>query len=108
MVVDYLAIGQRIKRSRKAKGYTQEKLAEKLGVSIVYVSQIENGKTKLNLEMLLRIAHLLDADPGFFLTGIFYEADNVFPTEMAFLLRECPPDKRKLVMEIIKAINKNT
>lgn len=107
MLVDYPAIGQRIKRARKSKGYTQEKLAEKLGVSIVYVSQIENGKTKLNLEMLMRLAGLLDADPGSILTGTLYEAENAYPGELAFLLRECPPDKQKLIAEIIKVMSKN-
>jgi transcriptional regulator with XRE-family HTH domain len=107
MVVDYFAIGQRIKQARKAKGYTQEKLAEGLGVSIVYVSQIENGKTKLNLEMLMRIAHLLDADAGFLLTGAASRAENAPPSDIASLLEGCPPEKRKLLTEIIKVVNKN-
>ena len=107
MVVDYFAIGRRIKQARKAKGYTQEKLAEKLDISIVYVSQIENGRTKLNLEMLFRIAHLLDADPGFLLTGAAGQAQNAPPSDIETLLAECPPDKRKLLLEIIKVVNKN-
>jgi transcriptional regulator with XRE-family HTH domain len=108
MFVDYLAIGQRIKRARKAKGYTQEKLAEKLDISIVYVSKIENGKTKLNLEMLFRLAHLLGADPGFFLTGAAGQAKTAPPSDIESLLAECPPEKRRLLLEIIKVVNKNS
>ena len=41
MNVDYKLIGSRIKAERKKLGITQEVLAEKLDVSIGYVSQIE-------------------------------------------------------------------
>lgn len=107
MIVDYSAIGQRIKNIRKSKSYTQERLAENLGVSIVYVSQIENGKTKLNIEMLLRISHLLDTEPGYFLTGIAYHSQDYPESEIATLLEECPSEKQKLLLEIMKVIIKN-
>ena len=40
MNIDYKLIGQRIKRERKVRGITQEVLAERLNVSIGYVSQV--------------------------------------------------------------------
>ena len=67
MHIDYNALGQRVKKVRKQKRFTQEKLAEDLEVSTVYISQVENGKTKLSLEMLVRIADLLEQTPAIFL-----------------------------------------
>ena len=49
MNVDYKLIGERIQKTRKSKGMTQDVLAEKLGVSIGYVSQVERGITKISL-----------------------------------------------------------
>jgi len=42
--IDYKMIGQRIQCSRKAAGMTQETLSEKVSISVVYLSKIENGK----------------------------------------------------------------
>ena len=48
MNIDYKLIGERIKRMRKSNGITQEILAERLNVSIGYVSQVERGITKIS------------------------------------------------------------
>jgi transcriptional regulator with XRE-family HTH domain len=106
MYVNYNAIGQRIKKVRKQKCFTQEKLAESLEVSTVYISQVENGKTKLNLEMLVRIADTLNIDPGFFLTGVSYQAQDYLKSDMTLLLQDCPPEKRQLIIDIAKLIAK--
>lgn len=104
MFVDYNAIGQRIKKIRKQKRLTQEKLAENLEVSIVYISQVENGKTKLNLEMLVRIANRLDTDPGYFLSGVSYPLQDYLKSDVALLLQDCPPERRQLIIEIARLI----
>ncbi len=52
----------RIIEYRKAKGITQKKMAEKLSTTQVNYSNLENGKTQLTLEKLVRIANVLDVD----------------------------------------------
>ena len=47
--MDYYAIGQRIRKFRKACGLSQEELAEKVGISTTHMSHIETGNTKLSL-----------------------------------------------------------
>jgi transcriptional regulator with XRE-family HTH domain len=106
LYVDYYAIGQRIKKIRKQKRFTQERVAESLEVSTVYISQVENGKTKLSLEMLVRLASLLDTDPGYFLTGISYHSRDYLKADIAHLLQECPPEKLQLIMDVVKLITK--
>ena len=54
MGVDYSAIGRRMKQKRKQAGMTQDNLAEKLSVSVGYISQMERGVTKISLETLSR------------------------------------------------------
>ncbi|WP_312335761.1 helix-turn-helix transcriptional regulator [Anaerospora hongkongensis] len=104
MHIDYHAIGQRIKKARKQKGFTQEKLGENLDVSTVYISQIENGKTKINLEMLIRIAAVLNTNPGFFITGVAYQTQDYMKYEMSKLLHHCPPERRQLIFDVAKVI----
>lgn len=106
MYIDYHAIGQRIKKIRKQKHFTQEKLAESLEVSTVYISQVENGKTKLSLEMLIRIASLLDTDPGYFITGVSYTTKDYLKSDIAQFLKDFPPEQRQLIIDIAKLITK--
>ena len=70
MKVDYSAIGARIKARRRAQKKTQEALAEALLVSVGYISQIERGVTKVNLETLAEIAGALDCGLEELVTGV--------------------------------------
>ncbi|MFR1478952.1 MAG: helix-turn-helix domain-containing protein [Hydrogeniiclostridium mannosilyticum] len=45
MEINYLEIGQRIRKARLAAKVTQEQLAEKLGVGTTHISHIETGNS---------------------------------------------------------------
>ena len=56
----YKAIGKRIKFLRESKGLTQEKLAEKTGLSIDYIGKIEVNINKPGLKALIKISNALE------------------------------------------------
>ena len=58
--MDYYAIGQRIRKTRKARGLSPEALAEQVGISLTHMSHIETGNTKLSLPVLVKLAEVLD------------------------------------------------
>lgn len=49
-------IGKRIRQMRRAKGMTQEQLAEKLNVSPDHLAKVETGKHGCSLEILIDIS----------------------------------------------------
>lgn len=51
-----IVFGLKIKELRKQKKYTQEQLANLASINISYISQIENGKTKVSLEIMNKLA----------------------------------------------------
>lgn len=53
-------LGKKIQKRRKAMKLTQERLAEKAGISLVYMGYIEQGKYAPSLEVLERLAKALD------------------------------------------------
>ena len=61
-MIDYAVIGKRIQLSRQNKGITQEKLAERAGISVVYLSKIENGRVYPTLETLSNLCTELDTE----------------------------------------------
>ncbi len=63
MEIDYVAIGKRIKQLRKEHKMSQEQLAEIIDVSVPHMSNIENGKTKFSLPVLIHLANALGVMP---------------------------------------------
>ena len=57
--MDFKELGRKIKNHREACGLTQQELSEKVGTTYNYICYIENGKKKLSLETLYKIAEVL-------------------------------------------------
>ena len=68
-MIDYYAIGQRIRQIRKARGLSQDQLAEQVGISTVHVSHIENANTKLSLPVFVRLTEVLQVPADELLQG---------------------------------------
>ena len=99
MNIDYKLIGERIKLERKKKNLTQEVLAEKLDVSIGYVSQVERGITKISLELLGAISNILDCDIATLVTGCAVVCPGYLTEELSLALSTLNGRKRKLLLE---------
>lgn len=78
MALDYNIIGERIKRARTEKGLTQEQLAEKLDVSIAFLSRIERGSSHINLRRLDEICNILEISQGSILEGTSEDSRKLF------------------------------
>ena len=55
-----LTMGDRIKETRKSRNFTQEQLAEKLNISVEYVSQIERGLKLPSMQLFIELLEVLD------------------------------------------------
>lgn len=55
-------LGRRIRAFRKLKGYTQKQLAEKIGVSVSVLGEIERGNRIPTEKILLDITRMLNID----------------------------------------------
>lgn len=69
-------IGKNIRALREKKGMTQEALAEALFVTRQTVSNYENGRSRPDLDMLVKIADVLDADVNQVLYGLPADQDR--------------------------------
>lgn len=58
--INTIKIGKNIQAIRKSNGYTQERLAEKIEVSVRYVSDIEQDRANPSYEVLIRICNLFN------------------------------------------------
>ncbi|WP_292008131.1 helix-turn-helix transcriptional regulator [Chryseobacterium sp.] len=56
--------GQTIRKIRRNRDFTQEYMAFEMGISQKAYSDIENSKSRMNLENLSKIAQILDIEPS--------------------------------------------
>ena len=92
-------MGERIYLRRKAVGFTQEELAEKIGVSVQMISNLELGKKAIRPENLVKVSKALDISTDFILMGSerFDSKKELFEKIMCL-----SPKKQDLVSEIVR------
>lgn len=101
---DYYLIGQNIRKFRKAKGLSQESLAEQIGISTTHMSHIETGSTKLSLPVLIKLSQILEVSTD---SMIFGESGNdaaVADRCIAELLEGTSVGQRRVIGEVIAAV----
>ena len=62
LITDAKSFGTAIRNRRKELGYTQAFLAEVSGFSVSFISDLENGKSTIELERSVFLANLLGMD----------------------------------------------
>jgi transcriptional regulator with XRE-family HTH domain len=75
-VIEVRDIGKNIKDLRIKSNLTQEELAEELFVTRQTISNYENGKSRPDVDMIVRIAELLNVDANTVIYGIPLEQDK--------------------------------
>lgn len=103
MRIDYAVIGKRMKEYRKKLHMTQEQLAEKLDVSTGYISQMERGITKINLEMLAGVADVFACDIADLVSNSAYHPplNHNLTEELHELSKQLSPDELEIVRDLL-------
>ncbi|HVE70832.1 MAG TPA: helix-turn-helix transcriptional regulator [Thermoanaerobaculia bacterium] len=55
-VPELVTFGRRLRELRKAKGWSQERLAEEADINVVQLSHLENGHNEAKLRTILKLA----------------------------------------------------
>ena len=75
--LDYRKIGMRIRQVRKTRGWSQDALAKKCGISMSFLGHIERGTRIMSLETFVNICMALEADADELLWGVPHPSDAV-------------------------------
>ena len=103
MELDYKAIGKRVKTARLRANLTQEALAEKAGMSITHMSNIETGNSKLSLPMIVSLSNALSVSVDEFLCDSVLHSKEVFSREVQQLLEDCDEYEVRMLTDLLKA-----
>ncbi len=106
MKLDKEIIGQKIKQRRIEKGFSQEKLSEKIDISPRHMCTIENGNSFPSLETFVKIARILDIDINDFFNLTPTNNDKL-RTEIYELIQTSSISELHLIKDLIFAVKKH-
>ena len=99
MELDLHAIGKRIRTQREYLGYSREKMAEYLGVTPKFCSDIELGLKGMSMQTLCNRSQILNLPVDYMLFGT---ENNTAFTGIIRLLSQLEPESIKYAEEILK------
>lgn len=74
--IDYAKIGTRIRQVRKAKGWSQDTLAKRCGISLNFMGHIERGTRKMSMDTFIHLCRELEIDADALLWGVTQYSDT--------------------------------
>lgn len=101
--LDFNRIGQNIRKRRLECSLTQECLANKIGVNVSHISNIENNHVKVSLTALVAICNALDVTVDYILSQE-YHAESALDHEIVKELQTTDSDKKEKILKIIRIL----
>lgn len=105
--MDYIAFGRELRKMRQQRRLTQEKLAELVDLSVPYISHLERGTKKPSMEVLIRLAEILDVTVDRLLSGNQVTDSAAYYPEVQELLADCSTGERAVLTEIVSAAKRS-
>jgi len=102
-MLDYVKIGQNIRKHRRAAGLSQEQLAERIWISTTHMSLIETGSTKLSLPVLVDLANALRISVDEILHVSTKTSCERSLVEIVNMLEDCTPVQLQILSQILSA-----
>ena len=105
-----LLIGARIRAERDKNGYTQAKLALKIGKTSGAIGQYETGRNLPNMQTLERLAKELSVTTEWLMTGDDpgeeIKAHTTSERDALHILREIPTDLHEAALAMLRGLTK--
>lgn len=70
---DTVAVHERLRAAREARGETLAEVAERLGMTAGGYGKIERGDRSIEVDMLFAVAEVLGESPAYLLTGVHHD-----------------------------------
>lgn len=102
--INFEHIGRKLRRLRISLEYTQEYVAEKIGVNTSHISNIENNRVKVSLTALVHICNVLHTTVDYVLADEYPSHISGLDNEILKELQFCDNGKKEKILKIIKIL----
>ena len=94
-------LGEVFKEYRVKNNLTQEKIAEKLGISVKYISRIENGTGGVKVETLVNYMNILGISPNVIFEKLIIHKDLEAQMKLSKKASELSDEKLDFIISVI-------
>ena len=101
--LNFEEIGKNIRASRIEQHYTQEYIADRIGVNVSHISNIENNRVKVSLTTLVAICNALNLTVDYIRKNEYTASDSI-DREILKELASCSPEKKEKILKIIRIL----
>lgn len=105
--MDKVELGKKILEARKKMGYTQESLAEKADIGVMYLGEIERGVKMPSLKIFTKIIVALEISADYVLRDELPSGKEYVFDEITKKLEDLTPKQRKTAVDILDAYINN-
>ena len=98
-------VGTRITDTRKRRGYSREKLAEKADISVQFLADIEKGRKSMTVNTLRRLAAALSVTTDYIVNGTETSETDRVAAMLASLDTYHRTQAEKLLAVFVETIN---
>ena len=104
MIMNYTALGKRIREERRKRNLTQEQLAEMVHVTYSYIGQVERGQKGISLETLINVSNCLGVTVDFLLANYIDNDDEYLRQLWVRLVKNRSEKELDMIINVVKAI----
>ena len=101
--MEWTELGIKLRDARKQKDFTQKMLADAVGVTEMYISQLERGMKLPSLALFIQIINALDISADYILRDSVHTGKDFVYEEVAELLDGLTPKQRRGAVNILDA-----
>lgn len=105
-MVDYKVIGDRLKAYRQQVGLTQETVAEQAGITVVYLSKIENGHVRPTIDLLQTLCDAINCDLGNLFQNVSPASSSYENERVLDLFNACAPEVKPIALNLLEQLSK--
>lgn len=101
--MDKAELGKRIREARNKASLTQEVLAEKADIGVMYLGEIERGLKMPSLKIFIKLVEALDISADYLLRNEVSSGRSFVYDEITQKLEGLTPKQRKGAVDILDA-----
>ncbi|MBE6964836.1 MAG: helix-turn-helix transcriptional regulator [Oscillospiraceae bacterium] len=105
--MDKIVLGARIREARNKCKFTQEVLAEKADIGVMYLGEIERGIKMPSLNVFIRLVEALNISADYILRDELSSGRDFVFDELTAKLSPLTPKQRKAASDILDAFIRN-
>ena len=98
------SIGKKIRQAREGRGWRQEEVAERLGLSVTYTGMIERGEKVPKLETFIRIANVLEVSADQLLSDVLKVGYNIKSSMLSEKIEKLSQQDREQIYRVLDAM----